>query len=208
MRGPIASRLSNLRRPGGERGFSLAEMLAVVAMIGLVAGMGLYIADTASWRVSSAASDLARRLEQSRSKAAFEQHDQVISFDTAAHTFTIHDDDNSDGNVDSAIGEETRVFQLSQSASEVVFGYPTGTKGLDGNNITAAITFAGSPPKVSFNALGVAQSGVVYMVAYEDLQAGDPTKMRAITVNQATGRVRRWRYDTESNGPGPWRLER
>jgi hypothetical protein len=32
--------------------------------------------------------------------------------------------------------------------------------------------------------------------------------MRAISVNEATGRVRRWKYDPQSGGPVPWRLER
>lgn len=190
-----------------ERGFSLAEMLAVVALIGVVAGIGVYTADTGGWRASAAASELARRLEQARSRAAFEQHDEVISFDTTSQSYTVHDDDNSDGNVDTGIGEDTKLFALSASASGLVYGYPAGTKGLDGNNISASVTFSGSPPAVTFDSLGTAQTGTIYLVPSNDLADGEARNMRAITVNQATGRVRRWRYD-DTKTPGPWRLER
>ncbi|MDQ7088521.1 MAG: hypothetical protein Q9Q13_12010 [Acidobacteriota bacterium] len=48
---------------------------------------------------------------------------------------------------------------------------------------------------------------MIYLIPTADLDRADPANMRAISINQATGRVRRWRYDPTISNPGPWRLE-
>ncbi len=189
-----------------ERGFSLVELLASLALIGLVAAIGVYSMRTGGWRTRAAAQELSRRLEQSRSRAAFQQHDMVVHFDTSSSQFRIHTDSNSDGTVDANIGETVAVYTLSASGSEATLGFVTGTKGIDGTAITDAVSF--TDDKVTFDALGTAQSGTIYLVSADDYERSDPTNMRAITINQATGRVRLWRYDAERTSPGPWRLER
>ncbi|MDQ7008204.1 MAG: GspH/FimT family pseudopilin [Acidobacteriota bacterium] len=195
------------RLPPSERGFSLVEMLAVLAIVGLTAAIGVYTIDLAGWRASSAASDVARRIELARSRAVFEQNDYRVIFDTASNSYRVHDDENSNGSIDADISESVTTYHLSTQGAGTVFGYPAGTKGIDGADITAAISFSGSAPVLTFDPLGSANAGVIYLIPTADLDRADPANMRAISINQATGRVRRWRYDPTISNPGPWRLE-
>ena len=87
----------------------------------------------------------------------------------------------------------------------MVFGFAAGTDGIDGNPITDAVSFGSD--EVTFTPLGTAETGVIYMITSQALDNGDPIYMRAITVNTATARLRRWKYDPTSSGPGPWKLE-
>jgi Tfp pilus assembly protein FimT len=183
-------------------------MLVVLALMGIVTGIGFYTANTGRWRSSAAASDVAQQLEMARSRAMFNRHDVVVSFDTTVNALQIHEDRNSDGNFDGGIGETLVVRSLAQTTSGMEFAVPAGLRGLDGNVVTDPVTLPGSPPAVTFDPLARANTGVIYLIPSEDLAKGDPTNMRAISISAATGRLRRWRYDAESGGPGPWRVER
>ncbi|MDQ7088522.1 MAG: prepilin-type N-terminal cleavage/methylation domain-containing protein [Acidobacteriota bacterium] len=101
------------RLPPSERGFSLVEMLAVLAIVGLTAAIGVYTIDLAGWRASSAASDVARRIELARSRAVFEQNDYRVIFDTASNSYRVHDDENSNGSIDADISESVTTYHLS-----------------------------------------------------------------------------------------------
>jgi Tfp pilus assembly protein FimT len=190
------------------RGYSIAEVLVVLGILGVTTSIGVFVANTSGWRTGAVASDLARRLELVRSQAAFNDHDFRIVFDDVGGLYTVHADRNNDGDVDEAIGEVATNFGLSASAEHIVFGCPAGVIGLDGAVVSDALTFAGSPPAATFRPGGSATPGVVYLIDKQDLARNDPSKMRAISVTEATGRVRRWRYDPDSGGPVPWRLER
>ncbi len=191
-----------------DAGFSLPELLAVLGIMGTAAAVGMYTVNTGSWRASAAASELARQLELARSKAAFEDHAYRVIFDTAAGTYTVHSDRNSNGTVESALGETEVRSPLTRSGSGIVFGFPSGAVGIDGSAITAAVSFSGSPPVITFVPAGSATSGVLYLIPDEDIARGITSHMRAISVNVATGRVRRWKYVAGLANPGPWKLER
>lgn len=195
------------RFPWKQKGFSLPELLAVLAIIGLTAGVGAYITSTSRWRGSAAAGEIARRLETARSQAAFNDHNVRVVFDAAAGTIGLHPDRNNDGDVDTGIGERVTLHPLSQAAAHIVFGYPDGVTGLDGAAISAAIEVPGSPPAITFRPTGEALDGVVYLIDDQDLVNLCPAKMRAVSVSAATGRVRVWKYDPTAS-PVPWRLER
>lgn len=201
------ARFASRKNSRDERGFSLAEMLTVLAIIGITAGLGVYTINLAGWRSSSACSDITARLQKARGRAAFEQNNYSIFFLLSQNKYRILDDDNSNGAYNPAIGETLKDYYVSTQGSGMVFGYPTGTKGIDGNTIPAAVTFPGTPPVLTFNPLGEGTNGVIYLIPNEDISTNDPSHMRAISVNQATGRVRRWRYDEKISNPGPWRLE-
>ncbi len=191
-----------------DAGFSLPELLAVLGIMGTAAAVGMYTVNTGSWRASAAATELARQLELARSRAAFEDHDYRVVFNTTAGTYTVHSDRNSNGTVESALGETQVASPLTRSGSGIVFGFPSGALGIDGATITSAITFTGSPPAVTFKPAGSASNGVIYLVPDEDIGRGITSHMRAISVNVATGRVRRWKYVAGLANPGPWKLER
>jgi prepilin-type N-terminal cleavage/methylation domain-containing protein len=188
-----------------ERGYTLAELLAAMGIIGLTLGIAAYTMDRGGWRTDAALSEVTDQLTQARARAVFDQNDFVVTFDTTNQAFRVHDDENSNGTVEAGIGEEIRIFELRQASADVIFGYATGTTGLDGNVINKAVNFPGTPPTITFDPLGRGDGGVIYMITREDLERGKPDNMRAIQVNQATGRIRRWRYDSDRT-PIPWRL--
>ncbi len=191
-----------------EAGFSLPELLVSLAIGGLLLGIAYTSLQSTGWRTSAAAAVLSRQLDFARTRAVFEQNDYVVEFSTTGAQITILDDDNSDGSPTTSIGEKVTTIDLAAEGRGVVFGFATGTRGLDNAPITSAVTFAGSPPSVTFDPLGRAQAGVIYLIPEEDVDRQVPDHMLALTVNAATGRVRRWRYDASAATPGPWRLER
>ncbi|GAB4222450.1 MAG: hypothetical protein Kow0062_19890 [Acidobacteriota bacterium] len=191
-----------------DAGFSLPELLVSLAIGGILLGIAYTSLQSAQWRTSSAAAVLVRQLDLARSKAVFEQNDYVVEFVAGGSQITILDDDNSDGSQTTSIGEKLTTIDLASEGRGVRFGFATGTPGLDGSQITKAVTFPGSPPRLTFDALGRAQSGVIYLIPEEDVDRQVPDHMVALSVNAATGRIRRWRYDSRASTPGPWRLER
>jgi Tfp pilus assembly protein FimT len=186
----------------------MPELLVVLAILGVTTTIGVFVANTSGWRTGAVASDIARRLELARSQAAFNDFNFRVVFNEASGDYAVHSDRNSDGDLDEAIGETVVESRLSASAEHIVFGCPPGVIGLDGAAVTDPVTFAGSPPAATFRPGGSSTAGVVYLIDDRDLAHNDPSKMRAISVTEATGRVRRWKYDPDSGGPVPWRLER
>ncbi len=195
------------RTGSGQAGFSLPELLAALAVLGIVAGIGFYTVSTGGWRSGAVAGQLAQRLQLAATRAVFQQNDFVVRFDLATNTYSIHDDRNSDGTVNTSIGETVTTYELDSGGTRIVFGIPEGVDGIDGTEPSSAVTFAGSPPRITFTPHGTATTGEIYLVPAEDLARGTPDRMRAISVSAATARIRRWRYDPDGNSPGPWRLE-
>lgn len=189
------------------RGFSLTELLASLAILGMAAGLAFYTVGTGSWRAKSAATELARTLEYCRSRAVLDGHNYVVRFRTDDHSIEIVNDLNSDGDFDQAIGETLTVQYISSFASGTAFGFAATTKGINNVDITSSVDFAGTPPTVTFTRLGNASNGTIYLIPKEDAASGQPQHMRALSVSEATARIRRWRYDARSATPGPWRLE-
>jgi len=187
------------------RGYSLPEVLAAVALVGLVTTFGVYSVNSASWRSAASCREVVSQLELSRSRAVLRQNNFVVSFDSANQQYAVLDDVNNDGVLTAGIGETRTIHELSATGADMVFGFVNGINGIDGNPISDAVSFASD--NVTFTPLGTAETGVIYMITSQGQENDDPTHMRAISVNTATARIRRWRYDQNSNGPGPWKLE-
>jgi prepilin-type N-terminal cleavage/methylation domain-containing protein len=188
----------------GARGFSLPELLASMAILAVLATLGVYIISTGAWRDTAAARELAARLEYARAQAILENNNFLVVFDASGGMYTVVDDDDSDGTVDS--GERQTIHHLSASAQGVVFGYAAGTRGPDNNTLSSAVTFPSD--RVVFSPLGAATNGMVYISAAEDVGNGVKEHTRAVSVTASTARIRQWRYDDGGHAPGPWRLER
>jgi prepilin-type N-terminal cleavage/methylation domain-containing protein len=191
-----------------QRGFSLPELLVSMALLGIIAGIGFYTVNTGNWRSSSAAADIAHRLEYARSRAVLEGHDYVVLFHPEDNTFQMLNDKNSDGDYDPGIGETIATYSISAAGSGVQFGFLASIDDIQGNTMATALELPGSPAAVTFSRLGSSSAGTIYLIPIEDLANSYPGHMRAISVSGATARVRRWEYNAGSATPGPWRLER
>ncbi|WP_412026960.1 Tfp pilus assembly protein FimT/FimU [Deinococcus yunweiensis] len=73
-------------------GYSLLEALVVLAILGVLAGLGIsgYLAWTQSMRVHAAVSEIQRVFTKARARARTSNHDVYVTLDTATRTFTLY----------------------------------------------------------------------------------------------------------------------
>ncbi len=189
-----------------QRGFSFAEVIVALALLGMVLGIGAYTMNTGAVRSGAAQVELARQLDFARARAVFAGHDMVVTFDTTAGTYTVIEDKNSDGDLDAAYGEVARTFRLADLGKAVQYGFASSTTGLGGSPIAAAVSAPGSPPRLRFTSRGTCEDATIYLIPIVDKARDTPAHMRAVTVNGGSARIRRWRFDP-ARSPVPWRPE-
>lgn len=177
-------------------GFSLAEMLFVVVIIGILASMVTPLFAPGRWRADSAVQELAMSLNAAQRLAVLRQHDVVVTFDVAGGVIRIHRDVNNDGIRDT--GEDFRVQELPETMGFGGDGAPSLAQG------TGPVSFAagGTDPTLTFHRNGSASaSGVIYVRPLLGSLSLDPEAVRALTVERATGEVRCYSYRTGSWEP-------
>ena len=189
----------------GKDGFTMTELVIVAAVLGLMAAVA--IPNIISWiptmRANSSIRNLASEMQLARMQAVSERNNYVITFDTTNHEYTIHDDNDSDGNLDetgaaATNGDETSKGPISLS-TDIQFGYVAGQVGTAGTTITSAVTFSGTSE--TFEPDGTAtNNGSVYLIPTQDISISRKDRQRAITVIQ-TGRVKVWRYNSGESPP-------
>lgn len=184
----------SVRRPGGpQSGFSLAELLLVVVIIGVLAALALPRIDPDRQRAISAMLSIGSSMQAAQREAVSRQHDVIVAIDTAGHRLVLIYDLNSNGIQDG--GERQRVVSLGRDVS---FSRATATARWFG---AAPVSFAVAPvgfPAVTFRRSGSASgAGGLYITSVKAAggAARRVTDTRAVEVIRATGRVEWWRYD-------------
>ena len=130
-----------------------------------------------------------------RTVAVKNNNDVRVTFNTISQTYKIHDDTNGDG-VENT-GESLKSVSLEEN---VQFAFNTGTSDIDGNTVTAAVSFSGSQT-VIFDSRGQASaSGSVFMLHANDIGTTSD-RARSISVLKATGAVDYWSYDASVSPP-------
>ncbi len=83
----------------GEGGFSLIELTVVLALVGLIAGVGLPTMQEwlDRYRVRTAAEELASLIQLQRMRAVSQSTDFSIAFDAVAGTYTLYQGDAATG---------------------------------------------------------------------------------------------------------------
>lgn len=73
-------------------GFSLLEVLVVVAILGILAGLGVssYLTWTQTMRVQAAVSEVQRVFTRARARVRITNHDVYVTLDAATRTFTLY----------------------------------------------------------------------------------------------------------------------
>jgi prepilin-type N-terminal cleavage/methylation domain-containing protein len=187
----------DLRRAGAS-GVTLIELVIVLAMIGIVAAIGLPRIDLARYQIDGAMQAVGTSLMVAQRLAVTRQHDVAVRFDLAGQALLIHEDANNNAQVDA--GERVRRVVLGD---KVVFGRgsaPAAPAVGPANPVTFTKTAEGFPV-VTFHRNGSAsEAGGFYLTSRRALTTGlHSDDARAVEIERATGRAAWYRY-----GNGTW----
>src|SRR3954470_13886651 len=85
-----------------RRGFTLAEMMVVVVITGMMITLAIPRVDTTKWRADAIATIVRTSLQYAQRQAITRQHDMVVSFDTTGERIRTFWDQNNSGVIDNA----------------------------------------------------------------------------------------------------------
>jgi len=139
-----------------NRGFTLVELMMVVAVIGIVAAVGVFntLEILPRYQLHSAARDFAGNLRIARKKAVQTAGNVQVIFDEAGSTYSIGGRTfPSKGTLESYYGGGVRFG----------FGRATRSAAATSSRLPASpVTFQGNPRRVQFNQRGLSNAGTVY----------------------------------------------
>ncbi len=178
-----------------EAGFSLAEMLVVVALIGVISAMVIPVTrDMITRAKADSASEVAlRAISAARNRAVSERRNMLMTFITPNRLRLERQEVDANGAI-------TGLTLISETALEgaqefLRFSPMADTPDAFGGTLGAAVHFAGIPP-VMFttdgslvDSAGDVVNGSVFL--------GEPNKRptaRAITILGISGLVRKWKW--------------
>ena len=174
-----------------REGFTLIEILMTMIIMGIL--MSVAVPNFSKWKEKHEINGQAQKvyfdLMLARTSAVKNNNLVRVTFNTTSHTYTIHDDTNDDGTQDSGEGVKSVALE-----NDINFAYNTGITDIDGNTISAPVSFGGSQV-VTFDSRGQASaSGSVFLLHTSDIGSTND-RARSISVLQATGAVDYWTYD-------------
>jgi prepilin-type N-terminal cleavage/methylation domain-containing protein len=180
------------RRASGQAGFSLAEVLVVLVVVGVLMGITWAAIDPVRSQVESGMLTVGSTLQWAQREAVARQHDVIVSFDLVGNQLVLHEDANNNGGRDE--GERVRRVSVGEA---VVFGRANAPARSFGSQ---PVSFAAGPdgmPAVTFRRNGSASAaGGAYLTSVR-AAAGDSRRTRdtrAVEIVRATGRVEWFRF--------------
>ena len=180
---------------GNESGFSLLEILVVVAIMGTVAAMAIMVspAFTQHARAEAGIAQATDALRLARETAISQRRNVLLQFVGLTAIRTVRQDIGANGVVTG-----TTVLNTVEFENRVQFrlqpGVPETVGGLPGNG--TATSFGASPTRM-FTSEGtfVDQQGDPLNGTLFLSVPGDPSSARAITVFGPTALIRAWRWN-------------
>ncbi len=173
------------------QGFSAVELMLVICIMGMMAGIALTKIDLARIEANSAVQVLSTSMVAGQREAITRQHDMIMTFDAAQRTVRMVWDRNSNGNIDA--GERIRAIPLDGRIGFGVGGAPARAFGANPINFDRDI---GGRPALIFHRNGSASGiGGFYLTSARAL--ADPafaSDTRAVEIVRATGRTEWYRY--------------
>ncbi len=176
-----------------SRGFTLIEMVVVIAMMGILLAVAIpRLARTAKTRVGQSAQQLAQDLELARTRALTTRSAVRMAFDISGRAYRPFLDFNRDSVFAQSQTENdsARAFNFHTLQTGVNFARAGGIPDLPILPGSGAITLTGN--RVDFDSRGLTTpfgtKGVIYLN-----ESSDPTAVAAVSVTAASG-IRAWVY--------------
>jgi prepilin-type N-terminal cleavage/methylation domain-containing protein len=181
----MISTLPRTPRRRSAQGLTLIELLIVIAMVGILAGLVLPKVRIDNSQVDSAARTLGMSLMVAQREAASRQHNVLLVFDTTAHTITTVWDANSNGVIDA--GEKTRPFLLPE---RVTLGRPSSVSALASasSSIPTMATVGGKPMLIVQRNGSLDRSVTLYLTTKMSMAGSATVDARAVVLARATAR--------------------
>jgi len=178
-----------------RRGFTLAEVMVVLVIAGMMIALAIPRVDTTKWRADAIATIVRTTLQYAQRQAITRQHDMVVSFDTTGERIRTFWDGNNSGTLNSTERVTWRGLDVG-----VLFTDPT-VQGLSGTTITLPVTGSQIRTLTGYPTVTFHRDGSVSTDAeiYIKVAAHGPPWYRAIRLTQATGRVDWFRLNAQTS---------
>lgn len=170
-------------------GFTLVELLYVMIIISILAGLAAPMIDVSRFRMNSAVVEVATELMSAQRYAVLRGHDVIVAIDEDENWMRIHLDANNDGLIQN--DESTKVAQLGEG---VVFGRAEGATITPSTQTVTFAKYQGAHKALTFHRNGSAsEMGIIYLTT---ARAALPKSNRAVEVIRSTAKVKCWSYRT------------
>lgn len=183
-----------LSRQFNRTAVTLIELLIVMTIIGVIAGIAFWKIDIARYQINGDQQVVGTALIAAQREAIAKQHNMIVVFDAVHATMLVVSDSNNNGQADG--NENVRVIALGD---RVRYGLGTATPmswGASDISFTTLETNSGLPCVIFYRNGSASESRGVYLASTRALS--DPAfvrDIRAIHVERATGRAEWWHYD-------------
>jgi prepilin-type N-terminal cleavage/methylation domain-containing protein len=180
-----------------RRGFSLLELVIVLLITGVVAGLALPKLNLTGYRVDAVALKVRTGLQTAQRTALTRQYDVIVSFDTVQNRMRIAPDVNNDGVISTDPNDPESRFitwrALGQSEGNLFTIPPKGLTGaiLRTPIVGASLRRVNGWPSVTFHRDGSASSDAEIYVANTTRRS---PQFRVITLVRSTGRTDTYKY--------------
>jgi type II secretory pathway pseudopilin PulG len=179
---------------------TLVELMIVLTMIGVVAGLGLPRLNLGDYRADAAAQQVRSVLQTAQRTSLTRQYDVIVSVDTVQGGLRIAEDVNNNGSIEISewkfwrpLGEGNR-FRVPPSGLTTTV--PTASV------VGSQLTTVDKLPSVIFHRDGSASSDAEVYVASTSRQRTD---FRAVGLTRSTGRSELYRLAGSGTG-ATWRI--
>ncbi len=170
------------------KGFSLVELMYVMVIVGILAGVAIPLLDVSRFRMNSAVTTAATELMAAQRAAILRGHNMVVALDQSGNRLRIHTDANNDGIIQS--DESWKVAELPEGVTFGLSGAPKLSEG------APPFTFRrrqGTYPAITFHRNGsCSEMGILYLTATGG--GAHARNDRALEVIRSTAKVKCWSY--------------